>query len=118
MLVGPRFNLRAADHSRLDLDEDERVPVAGNQVDLSVTGAHVTRDHHVADPSQMRGCELLATPAKRAPRLVDWLRPGASRSVGRDHLRQTRNGLGDVSAVGVAALWGRVGVCGPRDAVT
>jgi hypothetical protein len=99
MLIGPWRALRAADRSRLDLDEHERALVANDQIDLAMTRAHVMRDYLIADPAQMSGRELLAMSAKRAPRPVDCSRTGARRAVCRDHLRQVTSGLGGASAV-------------------
>jgi hypothetical protein len=98
-LVGSRRALGAADQARLDLDEHERVLVPDDQVDLSVTGAHVTSDFRIADPAQMSGRELLATSAKRSSRLVGRLRTGVRGVVYRDHLRHATCGLGDGSAM-------------------
>lgn len=81
LLVGADRSLAGADPSRLDLDEDERALAADDQIDLPVTRAHVAREHDVADLPQMSRCKLLATPAKRSPRLVGCSRAGARRTV-------------------------------------
>jgi hypothetical protein len=98
-LVRSRRALRAADHSRLDLDEHERAFVADDQIDLAVACAHVARDLLIADPAQVSRRELLAAPAKRSPPLVGRSRTGARAMVYRDHVRQAMYGLGGVSGM-------------------
>jgi hydroxymethylpyrimidine/phosphomethylpyrimidine kinase len=87
---GRALPVRAA---RLDLDEDECLAVAGDQVDLAVAGADVAREDREAEPLQMGRRQALAVTAECATRVLtrslDWgarrrgARPlGWSRAIG------------------------------------
>ena len=65
LLFGGRVVVRA----RLHFDEDNRLPVAGDDVDLTQVAAEVADDDLVAEVAQVAGRAVLAAVAQRALRL-------------------------------------------------
>ena len=78
--------------ARLHLDEHERAPVAGDQVDLTGAGAHVAGEHGEAQPLEVLCGELLAARAERAARILSV--PGPSMGAGSSRSAQRARGLG------------------------
>lgn len=54
----------------LDLCEDEHVPIACDQVDLAVAGAHVALHQHEPESPEMRDREILPDGSEHAARVL------------------------------------------------
>src|SRR5207245_2720259 len=70
VLIGANTAAVLTDPTGLDLGEDERAPVEGDQVDLTVARANVAPHDAKADPPQVRRRQLLAESTQRSPRVT------------------------------------------------